>query len=70
MPQQQVQFLGPTLHPIRKWAFVLSILGFLASLLAFGLLRGLPLWLQNLGWAFIGVLYCFSNLAWWPKDRR
>jgi hypothetical protein len=70
MTSPHVQFLGPTLRPIRKWILGFAILGFFAVLLAFGLFGGFPPWLQLLGWAFVGVLYCVSNLAWYPNDGR
>lgn len=63
MPMHQVQFLGPTFHPMRKWVVSFSVLGAFALLVTFGLLRGFPVWLQALGWSFVGILYCFSN---WP----
>jgi hypothetical protein len=67
MPTPHVQFLGPTLRPIRKWVFGLAILGILALLIAFGLFRAFPLWLQMAGWAFIGILHCVSDI---PTGRH
>jgi hypothetical protein len=69
MLRHHVQFLGPTLHPIRKWVFGFATLGAYALLLAFGLFRGFPLWLQIAGWTFLGVLYGVSNIAWFPNGR-
>jgi hypothetical protein len=70
MSTHHVQFLGPTLHPIRKWILGFATLGAYALLLAFGLFRGFPFWLQIAGWTFLGVLYSVSNMAWSPRKRR
>jgi hypothetical protein len=67
MSAQKAHFLGPTLHPIRKWIIGFAFLGICVLLLAAGLFRGFPLWLQMAGWAFLGVLYCVSDFAWYPN---
>jgi hypothetical protein len=70
MSMHHVQFLGPTLHPIRKWVFGFATLGAYSLLLVFGFFHGFSLWLQIAGWTFLGVLYCVSNIAWFTRKRR
>lgn len=73
MCARRMQFSGPTLRPVRKWIIGFAILGACALLLALGISRGLPGWLQDLGWGYT-FLFLFGGsvyLFWLSfKQRR
>ena len=60
MRKQGWQFIGPKMHPLRKWLVALAILALCAWALASGLSGGFPAWLQWTGWAFV-ILYWFGG---------
>jgi hypothetical protein len=55
MGRQRLQFIGPSIHPVRKWLIGFSVLAVLALVLMVGLFSGVPRWMQYLYWVF----YCF-----------
>ncbi len=55
MQRQGVEFIGPTLHPMRKWVVGFALLGLCAILLLLGTIHGFPAWLQWIGWALIAL---------------
>lgn len=52
MSARHIEFYGPTLRPLRKWFVGFAILSVILSVFALGASHGLPVWLQDLGWAF------------------
>lgn len=60
MCARNLEFSGPTLRPLGKWFVGFAILILYVFLLALGISRGLPGWIQGLGWA-LSLLFLFGG---------
>lgn len=55
MSRSGLQFTGPTFRPVKKWLLSIAFLGLCLGMLGLGLVEGIPLWLQDAGWALSGT---------------